>query len=66
MSLDKNWYMLIIRLIRDLIIIASTYMLLIKNVFSGAIALVTSNLISQVVFLIIINIIYNQIKMKRE
>lgn len=64
MSIDKNWYMFGLRFMRDTLIIVGTYYLLIKEIFPGALALVVSNLVIQICFLIIIVFIYNQIKVK--
>jgi O-antigen/teichoic acid export membrane protein len=64
MSIDKNWYMFGLRFIRDILILIGTYILLIKKIFPGALALVVSNLIIQICFLVIIIFIYNHIKVR--
>ncbi|WP_452218515.1 oligosaccharide flippase family protein [Lacinutrix undariae] len=62
MSLNKNWYMFSMRFFRDFVIIISTYLLVSKSVFNGALALVISNLITQIVFLIVLMLVYKKIK----
>lgn len=64
MSLDKNWLMFSIRFFRDFGIICLTFLFINKNYFSGAMALVTSTLILQVLFLIIMFFTYHIILLK--
>ena len=64
MSLDKNWLMFSIRFFRDFGIICLTFLFINNNYFSGAMALVTSTLILQVLFLIIMFFTYHIILLK--
>lgn len=62
MSLNKNWYMFGLRFLRDFVIITSTYLLITNNVYHGALALVVSNLLTQICFLILLMFVYKKIK----
>ncbi|MEL0644028.1 oligosaccharide flippase family protein [Olleya sp. Ti.3.14] len=61
MSLGKNWLMLVMRLFRDCGIIGFAYVLIIQNYYTGAIALVMSTVIIQVLFLICISFVFHKV-----
>ncbi|WP_170235067.1 oligosaccharide flippase family protein [Bizionia gelidisalsuginis] len=62
MSLNKNWYMFGLRFVRDFFVLIATYLLITKHIFNGALALVISNLLTQICFLFILMIVYKKIK----
>lgn len=62
MSLNKNWYMFGLRFIRDIAILIGMYVFIDNDIYDGALALVMSNLLTQICFLLVLIFIYKRIK----
>ncbi len=60
LSLNKNWLMLLLRTVRDFLIIVGTYFISTQNICYGVKALVIMSFLAQTLFLIVTSLLYHK------